>query len=307
MTTDVDGKFSHQFQLTGGTWKVVATAGSLWVEVKEPNSKSFKKLASAQISADGSFKLSVRPWMKPSYRVTAKRNGAQIAITEVGATTPTFKAVKRISEMPEPRVRFPIGQTPIGAKSNTVVRSIPNSVWRSMQGLSWRRGCVARSRLALVETNYMGFDGYRHRGKILVQRAIGKKTKRIFTKFYNAKFPIRQMQLVDVFGKNVGGRPGANDYKSMAADNTSAFNCRFVVGKEGSGTRSPHASGRSLDIYTWENPYVVGRSVFPNRSYLNRRAKHPAMFKGGSKALKIMRSAGCRWGGSYADYHHFDC
>ena len=48
---------------------------------------------------------------------------------------------------------------------------------------------------------------------------------------------------------------GADDHRSMAADNTSAFNCRFVAGSD--GVWSEHAYGRALDLNPLENPYVT--------------------------------------------------
>lgn len=44
----------------------------------------------------------------------------------------------------------------------------------------------------------------------------------------------RQMRLVDAYG--------ADDHRSMAADNTSAFNCRFVAGSPGTWSEHQHFS-----------------------------------------------------------------
>ena len=64
---------------------------------------------------------------------------------------------------------------------------------------------------------------------------------------YRLRFPIRQMRLVDAYG--------ADDHRSMDADNTSAFNCRFVAGSP--GVWSEHAYGRAIDVNPVENPYVT--------------------------------------------------
>ena len=58
-----------------------------------------------------------------------------------------------------------------------------------------------------------------------------------------ARFPIRSLRTVDEFG--------GSDDDSMAADNTSAFNCRDAVG--GSGW-SQHAYGKAIDVNPRENP-----------------------------------------------------
>lgn len=258
------------------------------------------------VAVNGQATFAVQSWRNPTYVVKATYEGASAAVSVVGATTPRFPVTTLPASAPVPAQAHPLTAPPSGAGAAGVVQRIPNSVWSAMVGVSWQRGCVARAKLRLIEINYVGFDGYRHRGQIVVNKAVGGKTKNIFTRLYDARFPLRHMRLVDAYGKNTG-RPGANDYKSMAADNTSGFNCRFVVGKESAGVRSPHASGRSLDINPWENPYVARNGVYPNRYFLNRSIRTRATFFRGSKALKVLRSAGCSWGGSYRDYHHFDC
>ena len=69
------------------------------------------------------------------------------------------------------------------------------------------------------------------------------------------------MYRVDRFGWSSRSR-GGDDYASMAAGNTSAFNCRDVTGRP--GVRSPHSWGRSLDVNTWENPYRSAQGIVPN-------------------------------------------
>ena len=70
--------------------------------------------------------------------------------------------------------------------------------------------------------SYWGFDGRAHRlaGR---PRERGPATCRGSSAGSScAEFPIRRMRSVDAYG--------GNDDRSMAADNTSAFNCRFVSG-----------------------------------------------------------------------------
>ena len=66
------------------------------------------------------------------------------------------------------------------------------------------------------------------------------------------------MYRVDRFGYSSRLR-GGDDYASMAAGNTSVFNCRDVVNRP--GVRSPHSYGRALDVNTWENPYRSARGI----------------------------------------------
>ena len=57
------------------------------------------------------------------------------------------------------------------------------------------------------------------------------------------------MELVDAYG--------ADDERSMAADNTSAFNGRKVPGID---VWSQHAYGRAIDVNPLENPMVATAS-----------------------------------------------
>lgn len=259
---------------------------------------------SGTTGADGSLTIDVPLWRNPALTVVATRNGGTAATTVTASTSPTRKPAPTAG--PQPRTAHPLTNRPIGTSANAQIARISDAQWATMRGVSWQPGCIARTKLRMVDVNYIGFDGYRHRGRLIVNKSIASKIARIFTRLHARAYPIRQIRPVDSYGKNVG-RPGANDYKSMAAGNTSGFNCRYVVGKERAKARSPHASGRSLDINPWENPYVARNGVYPNRHYLNRKRTHPAVFKHGRVALKIVKQGRCRWGGSFADYHHFDC
>jgi hypothetical protein len=273
---------------------------------KEPTEGKSQRIGTAT-TVGGIASFTVRPWNNPVYTAEVTRKGDEAGAAITGRTSPRFAPATSPAGAPQPAKPDPLVSAPRGNGANSVSRKIPRSVWGSMQGLTWSKGCTPRARLRLIEVNYRGFDGYRHRGQMVVSRSIGPRIAKAFKRLYNKKFPIRQMKPVDSYGKNSPGRPGANDYKSMAADNTSAFNCRYVVGRESQRVRSPHSSGRSLDINPWENPYVSGRGTYPNTYYLNRSLRASGMWKSRSTAMSVMRKAGCRWGGGYRDYHHFDC
>ncbi|NHB85174.1 M15 family metallopeptidase [Tessaracoccus sp. HDW20] len=66
-----------------------------------------------------------------------------------------------------------------------------------------------------------------------------------FTKAFEAGFPVYQMTNLNAFG--------GDDVASMAANNTSAFNCRKVVGNP--YAMSPHSYGYAVDLNPWQNPY----------------------------------------------------
>jgi hypothetical protein len=120
---------------------------------------------------------------------------------------------------------------------------------------------------------------------------------------YAAELPIRSMYRVDRFGWS-DRLQGANDYASMAAGNTSAFNCRNVVGRP--GVRSPHSYGRALDINPWENPYTSPQGVYPNRWWLGHSHPRVAWRSRDHRVVRIMNRHGLRWTYGLQDIHHFD-
>jgi hypothetical protein len=123
----------------------------------------------------------------------------------------------------------------------------------------------------------------------------------VFERLYRDRYPIRRMRLIDKYG--------ASDRKSMAADNTSAFNCRFVAGRP--GVWSQHAYGRAIDVNPIENPYVTSSGhVSPpaGRPFADRSRKVPGMIHAGDATVRAFAAAGWEWGGNWSwpkDYQHF--
>jgi hypothetical protein len=164
---------------------------------------------------------------------------------------------------------------------------------------SWRPGCPAPlSSLRYVQVNYMGFDGGEHVGELVVHERDVTAVAIAFKLLWDARFPIERMRLVDDFG--------GSDAASMAANNTSAFNCRTV---SGTSTWSQHAYGRAIDINPVQNPYVAGSLVDPpaGAAYLERGAPRPGMLIEGGAAVGAFDRIGWGWGGRWAsakDYQH---
>ena len=130
---------------------------------------------------------------------------------------------------------------------------------------------------------------------------------RIFTEIYDtAAFRIERMDRVDKYG--------GSDTASMAANNTSAFNCRPV---EGTTTLSAHASGLAVDINPVQNPWVKGDEVdpeagrpfdtVPKRQAAQNRGQ-PGIILSGGAAVAAFKRNGWKWGGDWRsekDYQHF--
>jgi len=118
---------------------------------------------------------------------------------------------------------------------------------------------------------------------------------------FRLRYPIRQMRLVDAYG--------ADDHRSMDADNTSAFNCRFVAGS--GGVWSQHAYGRALDLNPLENPYVTepGYVSPPAGAPFADRSRHAkGLIHRGGAVVAAFAAVGWEWGGNWAwpkDFQHF--
>ena len=167
---------------------------------------------------------------------------------------------------------------------------------------SWRPGCpVGPAELRRVRLSYWGFDHRAHVGTLVVNASAAGDLRRVFARLYAARFPIRRMRVVDVYG--------GSDPRSMAADNTSAFNCRYASAP-GPRRWSAHAYGKAIDVNPVENPYVSGRRVSPpaGAAYLDRLRVRPGMAVRGGVLVRAFDSVGWSWGGRWAgtpDYQHF--
>ena len=176
-------------------------------------------------------------------------------------------------------------------------------VTRAQLGASWHSGCpVAPERLRRVRLTYQGFDGEVHTGTLVVNADTVPDVKRIFARLYAGRFPIRRMRTIDSYG--------GSDDRSMAADNTSAFNCRYAVAP-GPRRWSAHAYGRAIDVNPVENPYLEGGRVLPRtgRAFLDRTHARRGMALAGGLVVRSFEAAGWEWGGRWAgspDYQHFE-
>jgi len=175
-------------------------------------------------------------------------------------------------------------------------------VTASQLGASWHAGCpVGPPELRRVLLSYVGFDGRAHRGELIVSSAVAGDAVKVFRILYAVRFPVHRMRPVSVYG--------GSDDRSAAADNTSAFNCRYAVAA-GPRRWSAHAYGDAIDLNTVENPYLEGSRVVPpaGRAYLDRSRYRRGMAVAGGAAVRAFASVGWAWGGRWQatpDYQHF--
>jgi hypothetical protein len=175
-------------------------------------------------------------------------------------------------------------------------------VTRADVRFSWRPGCpVALSALRRIRLEYVGFDGEPHAGQVVVNVAVVPEATAVFRKLYGERFPIRRMQPVDAYR--------GSDERSMAADNTSAFNCRYAVAP-GPKSWSVHAYGEAIDVNPVENPYIEGGAIRPaaGAAYADRGKVRRGMAVAGGVLVRAFALAGWPWGGRWSstpDYQHF--
>ena len=193
------------------------------------------------------------------------------------------------------------GATPAAAATLPAFSSSVSTITATLatrMRYSWRAGCpVPRSDLRYLRMTYLGFDGLAHRGEMVVHRTYTTKIISVFRRAYNARFPIYRMRLVDDYR--------GSDDASMAANNTSAFNCRRTSG----GTAwSQHSYGRAIDINPVQNPYVSGGVVEPpaGKAYVARSPLRKGMVTWTVRDAFV--DIGWYWGGAWRyskDYQHF--
>jgi hypothetical protein len=166
---------------------------------------------------------------------------------------------------------------------------------------SWREGCpVALADLRLVTLTHWNFAGEAARGELVVHNDHAAGVVEVFSMLYDARFPIERMELVDFYE--------GDDDLSMAANNTSAFNCREVAWKP--GVWSNHAFGSAIDINPLVNPYVSSTLVLPPEgdTFADRSVEVLGGLYLGDAATQAFAMIGWTWGGTWSpakDWQHF--
>jgi poly-gamma-glutamate synthesis protein (capsule biosynthesis protein) len=170
---------------------------------------------------------------------------------------------------------------------------------------SSRPGCpVPLADLRYLRMTYVGYDGRAHLGEMVVHEDYAVRVARVFARLYDAGWPIRRMRLVDDY---LG-----NDESSMAANNTSGFNCRRVAG---SRSWSAHAFGAAIDLNPVQNPDLSGPSVKPGAgrrfAAVDRSLEGhppPGVIASDGPVVRAFARIGWTWGGTWSsgkDYQHF--
>ncbi len=193
----------------------------------------------------------------------------------------------------------------------SILEITPTVKQRMIKGNSWRKNCPVQLKdLRYLNIAYIDFDGKSKIGELIVHKDVTEDITQIFEMLYFNNYPIYKMRLVSDYG--------GNDYQSIEADNTSAFNCRPLTGNKNKW--SNHAYGKAIDINPIENPYVSRKGTSSHSKstpFLPAKRVHKnellatdrAMFLKNDIVVKIFKDYGWRWGGDWKgikDYQHFD-
>ena len=183
-----------------------------------------------------------------------------------------------------------------GFASRVVVPAPRHVVRRS----TWRPGCpVAATDLAWVRVAFWGFDGRRHTGELLVNRAVAADVVQVFGVLYRTRFPQEQLGIVRSWDPDA---PSTGD-----GNGTGAFVCRPTTGAT---YFSQHAYGLAIDLNSFQNPYARGDVVLPElaSSYLDRSHVRAGMITADGPVVRAFARIGWEWGGAWRssrDYMHF--
>ena len=159
-------------------------------------------------------------------------------------------------------------------------------------------------KLCYISVLHYDFEGCVKSGELIANSLIAADLAQVFQELYSIKYPIEKIKLVDEYG--------ADDILSMADNNSSAFNHRFI---DGTRELSNHAKGFAVDINPLYNPYVRIKEdqeyILPANAvpYADRSAKHPYYIRAGDRCHRIFAEHGFSWGGEWEhakDYQHFE-
>jgi len=201
---------------------------------------------------------------------------------------------------------FTLGFT-VGLFAQIGVYPLTNDIQTIMKKAgSWKKGCpVPLDDLRYLRLKYLDFDGQTHIGEMIVHKEVADEVIQIFKELYDIGYPIHKMKLVSYYK--------ANDWQSIEADNTSAFNCRSATGSK---KWSKHSYGKAIDINPIENPYISRSGRISHKASLKyRKRMHKehsyedrAVLLKQDKATQIFKKYGWKWGGDWSgvkDYQHF--
>lgn len=151
-----------------------------------------------------------------------------------------------------------------------------------------------KNNLVLTDIPYFSFDREIRNGQLVVHKEVADEVREIFKKLLEKQFPIQQ--IVPIVAYNW------NDSVSMSANNTSAFNYRFI---HGTNRLSYHSYGRAIDINPAINPYIQNDGIIVPLG-VHYDPTRPGTIT--AEVASLFKSRGWEWGGDWKtekDWQHF--
>jgi len=150
--------------------------------------------------------------------------------------------------------------------------------------------------LCLADVLYYSFDGKLHQGQLIVHQSVRQDVEEIFALMRGERFPVARVIPIVHYGWS--------DNASMVANNTSAFNYRWVA-----GTRrlSRHATGHAVDINPIQNPVIYQDGRISPKDARYQPGIAGTLSEDGSVVRAFIDRGWC-WGRhfkSMMDHHHF--
>lgn len=182
---------------------------------------------------------------------------------------------------------------------------ITDKIFAKMQGKSYKHNCTTPIKdLRYLHVLHKDFNGEDQVGELVVNEKIAGVVLRVFEELYANDYQIEKIRLVDEYD--------ADDEKSMADNNSSSFNFRFI---SYTTKISKHGLGLAIDINPLYNPYVKevdGKtSIEPANAveYVDRSRDFEHKIDENDLAYKLFTKHGFDWGGNWTDskdYQHFE-
>lgn len=185
------------------------------------------------------------------------------------------------------------------------IADISDELFEKMKGKSFKDDCTLdRTELRYVHVLHKSLSGETLEGELVVNYHIAEDTLNIFKELYEADYPIEKIRLIDEYD--------ADDEKSMADNNSSSFNFRFV---SNTNHISKHGYGLAIDINPLYNPYITTvngeQHVEPANAteYVDRDGDYDYKITKDDLAYIVFTRYGFSWGGEWKnskDYQHFE-
>lgn len=254
----------------------------------------WRTVGSTATDVDGSATLSLP--VDETMRVRVLAGGRTSAERGIAAVVPPVVAP---AGAPRPAVRLAEQARPTTTGPDPRVGYVTAGTWRAMAGRTWRSGCpVGRSGLRTLQVSYWGFDGFRHRGTLVVARTSVAQLSRVFTRLYAQRLPIRSLRRLETTGgwSTAVGR-------ALKADAGFGYACQRVPGDR--AEVGSHARGTIVTLNPWENPARVGGRGTPDTWWLSRGRTLPYVHVAANPVVRAFAAEGFAWNGKYGKYADF--